>query len=105
MTQVVIGRMTRDERLHGIVSGTETRVSPRWSATSTRAVGWCEDDSGAIVPNGVRVTYADGSTEIRTAGSFRGVREQTSIRQVRQARQVPDTARIALQGMDWGGDS
>lgn len=84
-----LGRMTRDERLIGIVAGTETRVSPRWA--DSLATGAIQRRAGATV----KVTYADRRTEIRSAHSFRKGRAGRTVRTTAPAL-MPEAARIHL---------
>lgn len=52
----------------------------------------------------VHVIRADGTDEIVPASSFRRIRESHTTRRS-VARTTPETARITLTDMDWGGDS
>lgn len=77
------------------VTATDVRVAPRWQRTPyiTRTAG-----------STVKVTHADGTTEIRSAASFRPKRdhEATTRRIKRSNARIIETARIGnVKGMDW----
>jgi hypothetical protein len=82
------------------ITATDVRVSPRWQATATRAVGTAlnEDGTPHLTPQGgatVKVTYADGTMAYKPASSFKKERAQKSIRKNRAAARIIETARLS----------
>jgi hypothetical protein len=58
-----------DMRAAGCVTSTTVRYSPRWAASAPRAIGVAP---GADIADGpsVKVTYADGTSEIKPHSAF-----------------------------------
>lgn len=76
------------------ITALSVRVSPRWQRDTRIKRSFGET---------VKVTYADGRTENKTAASFRKSDSEPRIRQhvQRSSARIAETARITLRGMDW----
>lgn len=85
-----------DARAAGMVTSQTVRVSPRWAASSPRAVGIATGTSDTSDGPTVRVIHADGSTEVRTVDSFRAARTSTRARRTTQPREVTQVERAGL---------
>lgn len=82
-----------DARAYGMVTSLDVRVSERWKPTATRAVG-----TASGTAQDVKVTYADGSSEIKPVSAFR--KDRTSQRaQARKVAQAPKITQVERFGL------
>lgn len=79
-----------DARSEGSVTALSVRVSPRWKASSNRAIGIAtgttDTSEGATVR--VRNLYDDSVNEVRTVSSFRADRPATKVTKATSRRKL-----------------